>query len=137
MTAPPSKTAHEILRIAGEARAGKSPHLPPIEALETLARAYLAMSDADRLGQAGQVYVSLAAAREYAESERIAGEESARRELTELLLDARKREGRDGEWRLRSTKERLDLTAHVVVEGRLYVVVHVNARGYAPGGRRG
>lgn len=97
------------------------------------------MSDAPRptiadLG--GCVYVTLAAARSFA---RAAGYnehevEAARRELTELLLDARQSTD-PSRWRMRRRATDLDITAIVAREGRLYVVTSVNARGYDPPSR--
>lgn len=104
----PAKTAHRILAEAGQ-RPTRLPRLD-VEAVAELARAYLAF-EAGRagatLGEAGQVYVSLAAVEAYANHEQLANEQ-ARRELAELLL-----------------------------EGRLLVVTHVSVRDANVGGRRG
>lgn len=91
-----------------------------------------------RLSAAGQVYVTLAAAREYARAsqrthEEPMREEEARRELTELLLDAVRVEDdtEDPErWRFRRRRDSIDISARVVRDGRLLVVVSVTARGY-------
>lgn len=78
-------------------------------------------------------YVTLAAARQYAAARKLR-EEEARRELTELLLDARPLDepNCDGTeaWRYRSRPKGLDISAHVSREGRLAVVVHVRVRRY-------
>ena len=95
------------------------------------------MTDATRplLSSLGQIYVTLAAALEYARP--IAGEsegmrdEEARRELTELLVEsARVREEHDGQIVVRARSKTLgvDVTAHVVREPPLLVVVHVSVR---------
>lgn len=66
--------------------------------------------------------------------------ETWRRELTELLLDARPLANRAAsgatQWRRRSRAHSVDVTAHVVREGRLLVVVHVEVRPLAPRGPR-
>ncbi len=80
-----------------------------------------------------QILVTLAAARQYAAAKRL-GEEEARRELTELMLEARQLDepNRDGTeaWRYRSRTTGLDIHAHISREGRLAVVVHVRVRSY-------
>lgn len=96
------------------------------------------------LAETGQVYVTLAATDTYGEWMAKAGQtmgyEEARRDLTELLLDARRVQG-DTEtperWRRRTNSSGLDLTARVVREGRLAVVVSVVVRGYDRAGKRG
>lgn len=87
------------------------------------------------LATTGQVYVTLAAARTAAAAWRD-GEETARRRLTELLLDARPVDVAVSpeRWRARRGSTGVDVTAHVVREGRLAVVVactvrDINARG--------
>ena len=91
-----------------------------------------------RLGDTGQVYVTAAAAMVYADELRMRPEE-ARRELTELLLDAVPGAGGSGtieQWRYRRRSTGLDISARVTREGRLAVVVSVTVRsGYSP--RRG
>ncbi|MGN6103724.1 MAG: hypothetical protein ACTHU0_01340 [Kofleriaceae bacterium] len=79
------------------------------------------------LAATGHVFVSLAAAREYARYEGLQ-EEQARRELTDLLLDAREVSGEPGMWRTRKRSVGLDIKVRVVVEGRLHVVVRVHVR---------
>lgn len=91
-------------------------------------------STSPRLGERGQVYVSLSAAERYAEARRLRVEE-ARREVTELLLDAkctREAESHDGvaHYRARSRQTQLDVSATVVREGLLLVVASVNVREY-------
>ena len=93
----------------------------------------------ETLADAGQVYVTQAAARAYAAAAGTLPEE-ARRTLTELLLDARPlpEPAATGatQWRHRSRTTGLDVTAHVVREGRLLVVVHVHVRGVPRRGPR-
>lgn len=112
------------------------PRLPPLDELLALGDAYLAevgdgSEDSMRrtLGQTGQVYVTLAAAREYATVED-AGIEEARRELTELLLAAKESASEPGLWRFRRRSEGLDVTARVVQERELLVVTSVSVRDY-------
>lgn len=87
------------------------------------------------LGSLGQIYVTLRAAEDYAGDERLRAEE-ARRELTELLLDARVRDpaAEPMQVRARSRASGIDLSATVVREGRLLVVTSAHARD-APQGR--
>lgn len=87
------------------------------------------------LGETGQILVTQAAARQYADARGL-GVEAARRELTTLLTGARPTatppaDGLEG-WRIRSRALRVDVGAHVSREGALAVVVHVRARYYAP-----
>ena len=89
------------------------------------------------LGTTGQVYVTYAAAQDYAARADLQIEE-ARRELTELLLDATARAaepGRPEPWRLRSRTAGLDISARVVTHGRLRVVVSISVREYNRSGR--
>jgi hypothetical protein len=98
------------------------------------------MTDAPRptLADLGAcVYVTLSAARAFARAGGY-GEheiEAARRELTELLLDARQSASDPSRWRARKRSTDLDITAIVAREGRLYVVTSVSARGYDPPSR--
>ena len=84
-------------------------------------------ADAPTLGSRGQIFVSLAAATQYAAARRLQPEH-ARRELTELLIGA-KLQG-DGSWRARSRSTQLDLSARVAVETPLLVVTVVSVRDY-------
>lgn len=90
---------------------------------------------ATTLADTGCVYVTLRAAREYARRAGdtiILGEETARRELTELLLKARRQPDRGGtyeRWRYRSRARGVDVSALVSREGPLAVVVTVEVRG--------
>ena len=87
-------------------------------------------ADRPRLGALGQVYVTLAAAEQYAEQRQLRPEE-ARRELTELLLDGRVMdEATPMRVRARSRVTQIDVTARVLREGRLLVVVSIEARDY-------
>lgn len=81
-----------------------------------------------KLGESGQVYVTLAAAQTYA---RFAGMliEAARRELTVLLLEAKlQRDGEPSHWRARTRETGLDISATVKREGPLLVVLSCNVR---------
>lgn len=87
------------------------------------------MTESAHLGGTGCVYVTLRAAREYAAGTEL-GDEQARRELTELLLDAR-RQGDTSDpyerWRFRRRSAGVEISALVSREGRLAVVVTVEA----------
>jgi len=82
------------------------------------------------LGTTGTVYVTMAAARSYAGARGL-GEEEARRELTELLLDAKHQPGADRppyeSWRFRRRSADVEVSATVSREGRLAVIVAVQA----------
>ena len=113
------------------------------------------MTDQDerpRLRDAGQVYVTHAAASAYArDAARVYAEgrplqiEEARRELTELAMEAKRIEG-DTEtperWRFRRSSLGVDLTARIVRERSQYsdatilVVVSITARPYSSARRR-
>jgi hypothetical protein len=95
------------------------------------------MSDKPTLSSTGAVFVSLRAGQEYvAALKRLGiaelGAEEARRELTELLLDAVQQTARPGDrletWRSRSRKTQLDISVNVARERRLAVVVTVRVR---------
>jgi hypothetical protein len=79
------------------------------------------------LGARGQVYVTLTAATTYGDARHMHSEE-ARRELTKLLLAAKLQS--DGSYRARSRTTRLDISARVIDESPLLVVVAVNVRSY-------
>lgn len=104
------------------------------EALSKMGRG--AKGKGGTLADEGQVYVTHAAAKQYADASRRTHDEelsieSAHRELTELLLHARRVGGRDEKterWRYRSREERIDITARIAREGPLLVVVSVSAR---------
>lgn len=90
-------------------------------------------ADRPRLGTLGQIYVTLTAAERYAEEQRLRPEE-ARRELTELLLDARvQEEGQTMRVRARSRTTQIDVSATVVREGRLLVVTSIHSREHLRG----
>jgi hypothetical protein len=90
------------------------------------------MSTTDTL-PAESLYVTLAAARTYQEHQRC-GDEQARRELTGMLLGARltadAEPGRPAAYRHRSRATQIDVTARVVREGGLWVVVAASVREY-------
>lgn len=80
----------------------------------------------------GQVYVTQAAWSRYARWAELEPED-ARREMTEIILDATWRKTMpDGleDWRLRSRREGVDISLTVSREGRLAVIVSANVRGY-------
>lgn len=82
------------------------------------------------LASEGQVYVTLAATRTYQRARHI-GEEEARRELTERLLDAHRTSAGPPElWRARSRPGNYDISTRVAHEGRLLIVVSVSVRDY-------
>ena len=85
-----------------------------------------------RLADTGSVYVTLSAARTFA-AHVGAQPEEARRELTEILLDATERKG--GSWRTRKRSIGIDVTARVRHESGLAVVTTISSRDYNP--RRG
>lgn len=122
--------AQQILTADGIARLGKTPRMPPLTDLVELARAHLSLTESgagETLAQAGAVYVSHSAAATYAREEDI-GVEEARRELTELFLDARQVQGDASQWRVRSRSAEVDATARVERDGRLLVVTSVSVR---------
>lgn len=83
-----------------------------------------------RLCDAGQIYVTVAAAERYATARQMLTE-GARKELTAILLDAKLMlDGEPQTWRARSRSTQVDITATVVREGRLLVVVATNVRDY-------
>jgi hypothetical protein len=129
--------AQRILTAEGFARDGRAPRVPELDDLALLARDYLSRTEGgETLAQQGAVYVSHAAAVTYARAEDI-GTEEARRELTEILLDARQVESDPTQWRYRRRSTDLDITCRVAREGRLLVATSVNVRTRNSGGRRG
>lgn len=84
------------------------------------------------LASQGQLYISRTAAKTYQEFAEL-GTEEARRELTEILMEARPVEDKgDGKerWRYRRQSEHIDITALVSREDGLIVVTHISVRGY-------
>lgn len=134
---PTQKTAERILAEHGQRR--PTPRLPPIEDLADLARAYIKLAGEPRetLADGETLYVSLEAAREYGAAERIHNDEVARRQLTDILIDASQAADDPTLWRARSRSSGLDISARVAIEGRLLVVTTVNVRSFAGGGRKG
>lgn len=125
----PTRTAHYLLT---QSRL-PSARVPPIAELAELARSYLATREGgEALADQGIVYISHAAAVTYARDQDL-GTEEARRELTELLADAKQSQTDPDKWRFRSRTESIDITALVARDGRLLVVTVVEARRY---GRR-
>ena len=87
------------------------------------------------LADTGQIYVTYAAARSYIEHSGLR-EEEARRELTRLLCRATQRNRGPSEtaaelWRYRSRTEAVDISARVVREPPLAIVVAISVRDYA------
>ena len=89
------------------------------------------------LGETGQIYVTAAAARRFLEAREYKEHEmeTARRELTELLLDARQLQNDPRTWRARKRSTKLDISAIVEHEGRLFVVTSISAQHYDPPSR--
>lgn len=88
------------------------------------------------LGETGQVFVTYAAAKRFLEAAGYKEHEveSARRHLTELLLDARQQTD-VRVWRTRKRSTKLDISAIVEHEGRLFVVTSISAQHYDPPSR--
>lgn len=131
------RIAQQILTAEGFDIDGREARVPPLGDLAILARDYLRRTEASgpSLAEHGPVYVSHAAAVEYARSEDL-GTEPARRELTELLLDARHVGDDESHWRARRRSTDLDITVRVARDGRLLVVTHVSVRSRGGGQRR-
>ncbi|HEU4727038.1 MAG TPA: hypothetical protein VFT22_04095 [Kofleriaceae bacterium] len=89
------------------------------------------MADAPRptLGETGQIFVTYAAARSFIEPGGYKEHEieSARRALTDLLIDARQQPNR-GTWRTRKRSTKLDISAVVEPEGRLQLQGHAQVK---------
>lgn len=87
------------------------------------------------LGATGQVYITLAAARRFAD---FAGRgiEEARRELTEIAIEAKRVGDRSDpeQWRYRKRSEDIDISLVVSREPPLAVIVSINCRGHVTGG---
>lgn len=79
-----------------------------------------------RITNEGHVYVSLAAAEQYQRAMGYDGIEEARRDLTDIMLDAHRTD--TGDVRMRNNKRGLDISARVARDGRLLVIVSVNVR---------
>ena len=88
------------------------------------------------LGETGQIFVTHAAAKRFLEAAGYEEHEieSARRHLTELLLDA-KQQTDPRVWRTRKRSTKLDISAIVEHEGRLFVVTSISAQHYDPPSR--
>jgi hypothetical protein len=88
------------------------------------------------LGETGQIFVTYAAAKRFVEAAGYKEHEieSARRHLTELLMDARQQTDARV-WRTRKRSTKLDISAIVEHEGRLYVVTSISAQHYDPPSR--
>jgi hypothetical protein len=89
------------------------------------------------LGETGQIYVTAAAARRFLEARGYKEHEmeTARRELTELLLDARQLQNDARTWRARKRSTKLDISAIVEQAGRLLVVTFITVQAYDPPSR--
>lgn len=84
------------------------------------------------LAAEGQIYVTASAAAAYADARGLQPED-ARRELTTLLLEARRGTTEPGKpelWRFRRQSAGVDISARVSREGPLLVVVSISVRGY-------
>lgn len=88
------------------------------------------------LGQTGQIFVTFAAAKRFIEPGGYEEHEveTARRALTELLIDARQQSDPQS-WRTRKRSTKLDISAIVQSEGRLLVVTYITAQPYDPPSR--
>jgi len=88
------------------------------------------------LGETGQIFVTYAAAKRFLEAAGYKEHEmeSARRHLTELLMDARQQTDARV-WRTRKRSTKLDISAIVEHEGRLFVVTSISAQHYDPPSR--
>jgi hypothetical protein len=88
------------------------------------------------LGQSGQIFVTYAAARKFIEPGGYQEHEveTARRALTELLIDARQQSDPQS-WRTRKRSTKLDISAIVQADGRLLVVTFITAQPYDPPSR--
>lgn len=144
MTTPARRaSARKTVRYLRDQAGREVPRLPKFQEMLDLGEAYLAeVGDGTdgafraTLGETGHVYVTLDAARAYGAHERL-DDEQARRELTELLLDAKEINDHPGQWRFRRPITGVDITAQVRQETRLLVVVSVSVRPYNTGGGRG
>jgi len=90
-----------------------------------------------RLGERGQIFVTAGATESFSsELSRIDGRswrsEEARRYLTELLIEGRVAREDETPWkvRVRTRSSGLDISANVIREGRLLVVLAAHVRGY-------
>jgi len=90
-----------------------------------------------RLGARGQIFVSAIAGETFgAELSRIDGRtwraEESRRYLTELLIEGRVASEHESPWkvRVRTRSSGLDVSANVIREGKLLVVVAAHVRPY-------
>lgn len=91
------------------------------------------------LGQTGQIYVTDAAAKTYADEYGI-GVAEARRELTEHLMQASRPASDTGTpelWRRRSRSAGVDISARVSRERGMAVVVAINVRDHVSSGGKG
>jgi hypothetical protein len=97
------------------------------------------VADASRptLSETGPIFVTQAAAQQFLEARGYKGHEieTARRDLTELLLDARQKQNVPHMWRARKRSTKLDITAIVQQQGRLLVVTFVTIQPYDPPSR--
>jgi len=89
------------------------------------------------LSETGPIYVTQAAARQFLAVRGYQDHEieTARRELTELLLDAKQQPSVAHMWRARKRSTKLDITAIVKQEGRLLVVTFISVQPYDPPSR--
>ena len=125
MTRDPAATARYLVAQAGMV----SPRIPPIEELAALARAYTALVDRSTAPTRAPLYVTLSAARAYADAIGAGRDiETARRELAQLLVHARPSQGDPTLYRARRRSSGLDISARVLPEGDLLVVTTVEVR---------
>jgi hypothetical protein len=121
----PAAIARYITAQAGMA----SPRIPPIAELEALARAYTEMVDRSTAPTRDPLYVTLAAAREFAAHVGAGADiETARRQLAELLVHARPSTSDPTLYRARRRSSGLDVSARVIPQGGLLVVTTISVR---------
>jgi hypothetical protein len=115
----PITVAQAILTSIGH----RDRNLPPDEELELLARSYLEMTRES--GSPAHFFVSLQAAKDYAAARGFPPDriETARRELSDVLIDARPSSEDPLRWKVRKH----DLYVSVARERRLLVVTHAHA----------
>lgn len=121
-------------RVANVRNAEEQPEIRRPTRKETV-RMYRPMPQ-EVLSDTGTVYVTLAAAKKFAETSQQHGIEEARKRLTILLLGARRMRRFDPDnsewWRHSSPVSGLHIEAKIMREGRLAVVTYVRVRPYEP-----
>ncbi len=126
LTRTPAQTARYITAQSGQA----VPRIPPIAELAALARAYTAQEDRSTAPTGAPLYVSLAAAHQYAAHIGAGREdiETARRKLAQLLVHARPSQTDPTLYRARRRSSGVDISARVQPDGELLVVTTIEVR---------